>query len=257
MQKIKSINGLVDSIIENRRKTQSRRFTKLDDDVEKVKDVLDGAMAIIAEKFAPDGFKYAKSKRAIYRTVGGFRHEIQMDSGSSNLSGVHVGARLTVSVRHNAFKKWEASVYNRPSKGFISIRQIGDMTPERSYLQWELVDTETRKTEIESMIYYIKNNAITFFEHFNNIETFHDYLRTMNFQVLFDNYAVNFAAWLDDKPLAEKIVRSILEHNGASESELKKYIAEYKNSGYPDEIFAADHAKCWAQDSIILGLFEE
>lgn len=257
MKKIDSPEELVEDILLTRRKTQGARFEPLPSGVEKVKDVLNESMSNIATEFVAEGFSYAKSKKQISRVIGGFRQEITLESDSANLSGIHIGVGFQVSVRSNAFKKWEKETFSRDSHGYIFVTQIGYMTSDYRLLKWQLVDPESRDIEIKSIISNIKNYVLPFFDYFANAETFHHFLRKRDFSVLCEGYVVAYAVWLNDKPLAETIVMSILANKSVELEKMHQYINEYKVDGYPEEIFAGDHAMCWARDSVILGLFDE
>ena len=253
---MRNVNELVNKILDTRKKTEPHRFKTLNQDVEKVSDVLNDLMLKLSEHFASYNFKYSKSKKQIHKTTNGFRHEITCESDSNNLSGVQIGIGFQISVKNNKFKAWESEVFPYDGSENLVVSSIGDLVAKDRYFKWDLVDPSSRSDKIDEIINLVEKYVLPFFENFNSRDKYAEFLKQSDFRVVFKHYAVEHAVWLGEISLAHKLIEEILDDKELSSCALKQKILYFLKHGYPDIIDVSDEISYWARASIQMGLFE-
>jgi hypothetical protein len=256
LKNIDSVNELVADTLESRNKTQKDKFKKLDSDVEKVADVINYSLLQVIESLATHEFKYSKSKRQLYKTVNGFRFEINCNSDSSNLSGVHVGVEFLISVNNNRYKKWYSAVFPYNNNGCLVACDMGKLISNITVCKWELSESSTRRKALVEIIAVIQKYVVPFFDNFKSEDTYRKYLKRTNYRVIFKHYAVMHATWLNDNSLACDLINEIITNNGHTLIELKTAMKYFVQNGYPEYLDAEDVLSIWAKTSIQLRLFE-
>lgn len=254
MKQINSISDLVDDILDTRSKSQNGRFKKLDDDVERVSDVVAGLMQRLSDHLSAYQFQYSKSKKQLHKTVNSFRCEITCQTDAENLSGVYVGVAFLVSIRNNKYKHWHENIFSDGKKGYLLVCDVATLVNGGQILKWNLVDPGSRQAEIEQIILLLEEHVLPFFNIFVGNNAYAEYLKNKNFKVVSKHQAILHAVWLGETLFARQLINEILESKRVGLKEFEERQVSYLEHGYPDVVDWGDHVGEWVKKTIQLGL---
>lgn len=189
---------------------------------ERVTDVVGSSCASVAEAFAPEGFRWSKSRLRFSRKVGAFTHIVSFQTDGANSSGSHVGVSIHAQAKSTELAKWRETDGVTTGDN-IWITQIGYLSPAHEYLKWQLVDPVTRQVEVASMVKTVHELAMPALAACSSKETLSAQLLERREITWIPDWAVDVALWVGNKVAAEALINSHL----ASRSDLTPKFIEY------------------------------
>jgi len=125
-------------------------------DAEKPRDVILGACETIADQLKTDGFSFVKSGPKLKRVHGGHVFSILFQSDRNNIAGRREAVWI------------HAGVQNKGRTEFIDGGQIGNLLPQKTWMEWDFADESAREGEINDAVAAIKRIILPFFAQFEN-----------------------------------------------------------------------------------------
>lgn len=240
---LRSLDDHVQDTLEARHRTQSGRFQPVAAGTERVADVVATSCASVAEAFVTNGFRWSKSGLHFSRRVGTFTHIVSFQADSANSSGSHVVVSIHIQVKSSELAKWRET--NGVTTGDnIWITQIGYLSPTHEYLKWQLVNPNTRQTEVASMVKTIHEIAMPALNVCSTKEGLAAQLLERHEMTWIADWAVDIALWVGNKAAAAALIHRHL----ASRPDLAAKFAEYSRieAANPSASRPTDRLHCLA-----------
>ncbi len=243
----KSLNSLDDhlaDIVEARRRTQAGRFQRVAPGTERVADVMEGACAQVAQAFAEQGFRWARSGLHFSRKQGGFTHIVSFQADSENTSGLHVGVSMHVRVKSAELARWREA-QGVTTGDHVWAAQVGYLSPAHEYLKWQLADPASRTAEVASMVATVRELALPALEVCSSKEQLSLHLLERREITWIEDWAVDIALWLGNKPAAEALLQQYLMSSPRVEPQFAACVAHECQSRSPSRPDHRLHALAW------------
>lgn len=210
-KKLRSLDDHVEDISTSRDRSGAGRFQPVAAGTELVGDVVLTSCSTVAEAFADQGFRWAKSGLRFSRKVGPFTHIVSFQSDSANTSGHYVAVAMHAQVKSAALEKWRQAHNGVTDDASLWITQVGYLSPAHEYLKWQLVDPLARAGEIQSMIDTVRNLVLPAFDACSSMENLSARLLERSEIVRYADWALDIALWVGNKQAAESLVKIFLE----------------------------------------------
>lgn len=221
-----SLDAHTADIIQGRRLTQDARFKPLPPDVERIDEVLRGAIDFLHQQLKTQGFKSAQSKLSLSRKVGKTNQILRLIPGASNLSGVSVEVSLDVSVKSASLKRWTATEGTKYAREHLWIKQLGYLSKGQDYFKWQLVDRSKRDSELNDLLAKIQLFALSAFEAWSDNQAIAEAVFRFTEMERID-WLVETALWSENSIAAAKLVelylQSKLQEVHIYEAELRRF----------------------------------
>jgi hypothetical protein len=209
--KITSLDGHVQSILEARGRRAAGRFRAVPEGTEMVRDVVVNSCGAVADAFAAEGFRWSKSALEFSRKVGPFKQVVSFQSDSANASGHYVAVAMHARVKSTDLKKWRELNYGVGNGDNVWGTQVGYLAPEHEYLKWQLVDSATRKAEIDSMIDTVRNLVLPAFAVCSSRGTLAAGMLERREITCVPDWATEIAIWVQNRDAAQSLVKLFFE----------------------------------------------
>lgn len=121
---------------------------------DKPREVILRACATVADKLRDDGFSFIKSGPKLKRVHNGRVFSIWFQSDRNNIAGVRAAVWI------------HAGVQNAREAPFIAGGQIGNLVPDRTWMEWDFADEAARDSEIDDAVATIRRIVLPFFAEF-------------------------------------------------------------------------------------------
>jgi hypothetical protein len=125
-------------------------------DAKKPKDVILRACEMIADRLKDDGFSFLKSGPKLKRVHGDHVFSIFFQSDRNNIAGRRAAVWI------------HAGIQNKGSIEFIDGGQIGNLVPQKTWMEWDFADEAAREREINDAVATIRRIILPFFTRFEN-----------------------------------------------------------------------------------------
>lgn len=243
-----------DSISEIFRDTARQKFeaaqarSSCDLGADKPRDVILGACAVISESLKEDGYSFFRSGPKLKRTSGDLTFEIFFQSDMNNIAGRRAAVWIHAGVSSAKLAKWRAA---HPSpwirrtgngSGRITGAQIGNLSDDPTWMEWDFADAPKRQEEIESAIATIREVIFPFFALFEDADNAVQILA--RHQMLQVTSLLEYALSTLGLERAEAAGRSYLAANPQIRSSFEAAYAQFSEHGLPEyrSTFSSDLA---------------
>jgi hypothetical protein len=217
-----TLDDHVQDTIEARRRTQSGRFQPVAPGTEHVADVISSSCASVADAFTNVGFRWSKSGLRLSRKVGPFTHIVSFQADSANSSGSHVVVSLHAQVKSGELSKWRESAGVADGDNVWST-QLGYLSVAHEYFKWQLVDPDTRQSEIESMIKTIRELALPAFDACSSKNSLSTNILERREITSVRDWSVDTALWVENNTAATTLVLAYLSASPHNASNFHEY----------------------------------
>ncbi len=217
-----TLDDHVQDTIEARRRTQSGRFQPVATGTERVADVISSSCASVADAFTNIGFRWSKSGLRFSRKIGPFTHIVSFQADSANSSGSNVVVSLYAQVKSGELSKWRESAGVADGDN-VWITQLGYLSIAHEYFKWQLVDPDTRQSEIESMIKAIRELALPAFEACSSKNSLSANILERREITSGRDWSVDTALWVENNTAATTLVLADLSASPRNASNFHEY----------------------------------
>jgi hypothetical protein len=152
MSKSLSIGDAILATAKQKRDAAMSRSSPLD--AEKPRDVILRACEAIGEQLQGDGFSFVKTGPKLRRVHGDHVFSILFQSDRNNIAGRRAAVWI------------HAGVQNAGSPDFIEGGQIGNLLPQKTWMEWDFADERARQNEINDAVAAIRRIILPFFHQF-------------------------------------------------------------------------------------------
>lgn len=234
----KSLSFLEAVIARAKQKTQAAQARRRPSSAtEKPRDVILRACELIAEQLAPDGFAYLKSGPRLKRTEGDLTFSIHFQSDRNNCAGrraavwIHAGVCSAELARwHRAHPMpWGGS--EGPDAGSVTGGQIGNLTADPTWLEWDFANPSCRAEEIDDAVRTIKRVALPFFALFDDPS--HAVEELVHYRALREISLLEYALVAVGRDAAEAAGREYLRRNPVIRTRFDAAMKEFAAQGLP------------------------
>jgi hypothetical protein len=125
-------------------------------DAEKPRDVILRSCERIADQLKGDGFSFVKSSPKLRRVHGDHVFSILFQSDRNNIAGRRAAVWI------------HAGVQNKGRAEFVDGGQIGDLLPQKTWMEWDFAGESARESEINDAVVAIRRIILPFFAQFEN-----------------------------------------------------------------------------------------
>jgi hypothetical protein len=130
------------------------------------------ACAEIAAHFSDREYRFAKSGPHATRKSGDFTYQIGFQSSHKNVAGVSVKLWIHGTVFSKRLETWRSSHPQLRAIDYVAGGQIGNLTDDTIWHDWNLADPITRQSTIETAISTIELVAMPYFAQFDDLSVF-------------------------------------------------------------------------------------
>ena len=123
---------------------------------EKPGDVILRTCEAIADRLKGDGFSFVKSGRTLKRVRGDLVFLIWFQSDRNNIAGRRAAVWIHAGVKKRGGR-------------FIDGGQIGNLLPQKTWMEWDFADETAREGEIDDAVAAIKRIILPFFARFDDL----------------------------------------------------------------------------------------
>jgi hypothetical protein len=223
-----SLNDHVADIIQARRRTMDARFKALPAGVERVDEVLRGAIDYLHKHLESQGFKAVPSQLSLSRKVGEITQIIHLRRGSSNLSGTSVEVSAEALMKSASLKRWTESEGTKYARELFWIRQLGELSGQRDYFKWQLVDSSAREQELADLLSKIQSLALPAFEAWADKQAMADAVFRFTEANRID-WLVEIALWSGNRAAAEQLVQHHMQNNPRDVASFTAELARFRS----------------------------
>lgn len=139
---------------------------------ESPREVHAAACAKIASHLSGRGYRFAKSGPHATRKHGDFTYQIGFQSSHKNVTGVSVKLWIHGTVFSKRLETWRSSHPHLRVIDYVAGGQIGNLTDDTIWHDWNLADPNTRQATIDAAISAIESVAMPYFAQFDDIKVF-------------------------------------------------------------------------------------
>lgn len=205
--------------------------------IEKPRDVILGACEAISAQLKADGFAFLKSGPKLKRAEGGLIFTIYFQSDRNNMAGRRAAIWIHGGVHSVALANWRRvhplpwREGGGPDAGLVTGGQIGNLTLEPSWLEWDFADKSRRDDEIDDAISSIRQILLPFFALFHDPE--HAIETLVHYRLLWQSSLLEYALAVLGRDAAEETGRAFLRLNPRISEHYRLAVAEYRRNGLP------------------------
>lgn len=142
----------------------------VDSTPESPREVYAAACAEIAAHLSRSGYRFAKSGPHATRRDGDFTYQIRFQSSHDNVAGVTVKLWIHGVVLSKRLENWRSSHPQLRAIDYVAGGQIGNLSDETMWHDWNLADPSTRQSTIDSAVSVIECVALPYFAQFDDLE---------------------------------------------------------------------------------------
>lgn len=137
---------------------------------ESPREIYAAACAEIATHFSGRGYRFAKSGPHATRKSGDFTYQIGFQSSHKNVAGVTVKLWVHGTVFSKRLETWRSSHPQLRVIDYVAGGQIGNLTDDTIWHDWNLADPNTRQSTIDAVILTIESVAMPYFAQFDDLK---------------------------------------------------------------------------------------
>lgn len=233
----KTINNLDEMVVNTalRKSRATTRFNSVKTVTENARSVYLSSCQAIAERYAADGYKYAKSKQHLTKQDGDLAFSISFQSSHNNVSGEYVALWVHAGVRSKKLKEWrQTQKHPLTTEGYLAAGQIGNLLAKPSWYEWNLAIQAERAALIQDVISNTEEIVLPYFSNFEDVEALARKLQSGGLPFLNVGSAVEFLLCHDKRALAILHARWFLNTHSNIRPQYLKIVDEYRTSGIPN-----------------------
>lgn len=234
----KSLSFLEAVIARAKQKTQAAQARRRPSSAtEKPRDVILRACELIAEQLALDGFAYLKSAPRLKRTEGDLTFSIHFQSDRNNCAGRRAAVWIHAGVCSAELARWRRAHpmpwggSEGPDAGSVTGGQIGNLTADPTWLEWDFANPSCRAEEIDDAVRTIKRVALPFFALFDDPS--HAVEQLVHYRALRETSLLEYALVAVGRDAAEAAGREYLRRNPVIRTRFDAAIKEFAAQGLP------------------------
>jgi hypothetical protein len=129
------------------------------------------ACSEIAAKFTDRGFRFAQSGPHARKKAGDFTYQIGFQSSHKNAAGVTVKLWIHGTVFSKKLESWRRSYPELYAMDYVAGGQIGNLSENTIWHDWDLADIQTRASIIHSAIATVESVAMPYFGQFDDVDS--------------------------------------------------------------------------------------
>lgn len=204
---------------------------------EKPRDVILAACRAIGEHLEADGFSFLKSGPRLKRNAGDLTFEIYFQSDRNNIAGRRAAVWIHAGVGSRVLSNWRSEhphprVRRKgPGSDAIIGGQIGNLTDNPTWMEWDFADPSTRPAELEDAVSAIRKIIYPFFDLFDDPGHAVDVLVRRHW--LWPTSLVEYALAVPGPETAAAAVRPLLSINPAINDDFIEAHAALSRSWFP------------------------
>lgn len=223
-----SLDAHTADIIKTRRRTMDARFKALPAGVERVDEVLRGAIDYLYMHLQSQGFKAAPSQLSLSRKVGEITQVVRLRPTSSNLSGVSAEVSAEALMKSASLKRWTECEGTKYGSGLFWIKQLGYLSGGEDYFKWQLVDSSAREQELSDLLSKIQSLALPAFEAWADKRAMADAVFRFTEADRID-WLLEIALWSGNRSAAEQLVQHYMQNNPRDVPTFKAELARFSS----------------------------
>ena len=227
------------------------------DDVESSRDVYLECCAAVSERFAEDGFRFAKSGPHMSRRSGRFRFLVSFSTTYHNIPGEYVQVGLYARAESRSLKKWRDEQQRAGrSDGWIAGGISNAFVDEAMPVHWNVADRDTRDETCDEIAAYIRANLVAWFALFDDVDGLIDRLSLEHvpaFAWIHLSDPIEFAMCFGSTEHAVRIFHRLIRERQIDMAEVHELIAAFRRDGLP-RAFSMKYADQAARIAVMHGL---
>ncbi len=190
--------------------------------VERPRDVFLAACEQIAKALEPQGYVWTKSQKAATRKAGDLRLQVWFQPSHNSIAGKRVTIWIHALVLSPRMKQWRKTHLEEAyATGYVAGGQIGNLVPERSWMQWDVADPGQRQGVIADAIDAVRAIALPYLARFEDLPALVATLRHSELPEMSISAAIEFLHCFADKDSAEQCGKAFLRRN-------PEFVADYR-----------------------------
>jgi hypothetical protein len=187
----------------------------------------------IATSFEQEGFRYAKSRQAMTRSLQDWKQCISFQSSVHNVAGARVAIWVHANIGSTRLKKWRDSNSALVPADHVGGGQLGNLLNPPRWFDYDVADSQRRTEVVDEVIADLKRIALPYFERFMDLDKLvADMLREDIPQVAVAS-AVEFLLCYRNKSVAAEYVLGWLSRHPELRTEITALVEVYRQNGLP------------------------
>lgn len=199
------------------------------------------------------GFRYAKSGPHCSKKVGDFTFQVQFNSSSRNVAGALVKLWISGTVYSKRLERWRANFPLLRGADYVAGGQIGNLTDQVVFNDWNLADSNTRDTLIADAVCLVEGVALPYFTQFEDLSGTINRVVSSDVPSFTISNVVEFLMCYADTQTARKAAANFLDRRPSLVSSYRRELARYAQRGLNWRT-SAGHATQLALASHLFGL---
>jgi hypothetical protein len=207
------------------------------------------ACAEIAARFSDRGYRFAKSGPHATRKSGDFTYQIGFQSSHKNVAGFTVKLWIHGTVFSKRLEKWRSSNPRLRAIDYVAGGQIGNLTDDAIWHDWDIADPTTRQSSIEAAISTIESHAIPYFAQFDDFDALRTRLMHSDVPSMSIDRVIDFLMCFVDNQTAKKAAVNFLQRHPDLVRSYSRDFQRYADlgldwshpSGYAGQLAFASH----------------
>jgi hypothetical protein len=206
------------------------------------RDVYLNACRQIAEAFAGDGYKFAKSGPHFTKKDDPFIYCVSSQSSHNNIPGQHVVLWMHAWVRSPKLANWRRrQPHPHRDDDYVAGGMVHLLNRKHAMIEWELADISTRKATIEDAVRFVRSDVFPYFQKFSDPTALILELHTKNVAEFGVASSVEFALCFGSPEQAQRILDRYIAQRPDLRNQIEQSTQTFLREGFP-EFFATSYA---------------
>lgn len=247
----KTIRSFVTNIALRKKRAAETRFGRGPEAIEMPREIYENCCSKIAEAFATNGYRYAKSSQHFTRSESDFRFQVSFQSSRNNVADEFVGLSIHGNVLSPKLKRWRRDNQAlRTEFDFVAGGQIGNLREDTSWLEWNMADPSTRDSQIEGAVEHIQRIILPYFATFEDVDRACVAFCNLDFPSTWVIDVVDFLMCFGGSSQARLGAANFLDRHADLEGAYSRALVRFTEKGIPARMLSV-HAEALAAASII------
>lgn len=217
--------------------------------METPREVFANACAQIAARLTDAGFRFAKSGPHATRKSGEFTFQVGFQSSHRNVAGAIVKLWIHGTVFSKKIEVWRKTYPLLHGADYVAGGQIGNLTDQTFWHDWNLADPSTRASVIEAATQTVLSVALPYFSQFEDLDGLVAKAKAADIPSMTIDRVVEFLMCFANQVAARDAAASFLERHP---NLVSNYIRDFRRygerglesrhaSGYAAQLALASH----------------
>jgi hypothetical protein len=195
----------------------------------------------IAEAFAGDGYKFAKSGPHFTKRTGPFHYHVAFQSSHHNIPGQHVVLWMHADVLSPKLGDWRRQQpHPHRNNDWVAGGMVHLLNRRHAMIEWELADASRREATIEDAINFVRTEIFPYFHKFSDPSALIEELCTRDVNAFGLASSVEFALCFGSREQANRILGRIVAQRQDLRDQIEQSTQTFRRDGFP-EFFATSY----------------